>query len=99
MAGLARLTAKCCFSVFIAALGDIFSLDLPAHVIGLLLLRFNDDDRVDLIKHDDAVFMKKTLSRFSSRPMAVASMIFFVFPLTEVVDMLKNYDLICFDYS
>ena len=64
MAGLARLTAKCCFSVFIAALGDSFSLDLPAHVIGLLLFCFNDAHRVDLIKRDDAVFMKNNVIAF-----------------------------------
>ena len=64
VAGPARLTAKRCLSVIIAALGDRFSLDLPVHVIGLLLFCYNDAHRVDLIKRDDVVFMKNNVFAF-----------------------------------
>ena len=44
-----------------------FPLDLPAHVIGLLLFCFNDPHRVDLIKRDDAVFHEKQRYRVFHR--------------------------------
>ena len=64
MGGLARLTAKRCRSVIIAALGDRFSLDLPVHVIGLLLVYFNHAYRVDLKKREDVVFHENDVIAF-----------------------------------